>query len=209
MGGLTVKKKIAALLFALVFIYGLAGCVQAGEVEIKQISVDRLVLAESVTELQTVSDAIVVFTPTGRENVLSYYSDGNVSSGYTKTNGTVSEVLKGEVSVGDTLWITEECYTTDNGTVLWTQQGYLPMQDGESYLLFLMRYPEESNIVYGGMYYPTDLEYGKYVLPGNEAAAALISEKTEKNFEVGSGGDLENYIEWYDEVALLYPALFE
>jgi DNA-directed RNA polymerase specialized sigma24 family protein len=49
-----------------------------------------------VSQLQEVSDLIVVFTPETQENVLSRYSDGNVASGYTKTTGQVTQVLKGQ-----------------------------------------------------------------------------------------------------------------
>ena len=98
-----------------------------------QISADRLTQAATVSQLQEVSDLIVVFTPETQENVLSRYSDGNVSSGYTRTTGRVSQVLKGQAP--EQLVITEECYTLDDA--LWTQGGYLPMEKGQSYLLFL------------------------------------------------------------------------
>ena len=111
---------------------------------------DRITQAESVSQLQEVSDLIVVFTPERQENVRSYFSDGNVSGGYTRTTGTVLQVLKGEPP--EQLVITEECYLVDN--VLWTQGGYLPMQEGESYLLFLTAYDRDS--VYAGMYFPTE-----------------------------------------------------
>ena len=120
-----------------------------------QISADRLTQAATVSQLQEVSDLIVVFTPETQENVLSRYSDGNVSSGYTRTTGRVSQVLKGQAP--EQLVITEECYTLDDA--LWTQGGYLPMEKGQSYLLFLTAYPGDSD--YAGMYYPTELELGK------------------------------------------------
>ena len=90
-----------------------------------QISADRLTQAATVSQLQEVSDLIVVFTPETQENVLSRYSDGNVSSGYTRTTGRVSQVLKGQAP--EQLVITEECYTLDDA--LWTQGGYLPKRD--------------------------------------------------------------------------------
>ena len=70
----------------------------------------RSVLTHSPEELQTASDLVVVFTPQSHETVLKRYSDGNVQFGYTKTTGRVEEVLSGEVSAGDTIVITEECY---------------------------------------------------------------------------------------------------
>ena len=55
------------------------------------------------------------------------HSDGNVASGYTKTTGQVTQVLKGQAPAQ--LAITEECYTADDA--LWTQGGYLPMETGK------------------------------------------------------------------------------
>ena len=48
-----------------------------------RLSADRVTQAATVSQLQEVSDLIVVFTPETQENVLSRYSDGNVSTGYT------------------------------------------------------------------------------------------------------------------------------
>ena len=78
----------------LLFLLLLTACGQRETVY--QISADRLTQAATVSQLQEVSDLIVVFTPETQENVLSRYSDGNVSSGYTRTTGRVSQVLKGQ-----------------------------------------------------------------------------------------------------------------
>ena len=204
---LTRKWKASALLAAVVLATLLAGCA-AEEVEIRQLESFRRLAASTVDELQAVSDAIVVFTPDSRENVLSYYADGNVLSGYTKTCGVVSRVLQGDAAAGDIISITEECYTTDDGAVFWTQQGYLPMEEGRQYLLFLTRYSEDRK-VFAGMYYPTELEYGKYLLADKGEADALTGGgATAEQYEIGPGGDLEKYRAWYQEVAALYPELF-
>ena len=208
MGELIMKWKNSALLSVVLLFTLLAGCTTAEEVEIRQLQTFRRLAASTVDELQTVSDLIVVFTPESHENVLSYYADGNILSGYTKTSGKVSEVLKGDAAAGDTILITEECYTTDNGSVLWTQQGYLPMEIGHQYLLFLTSYSEERK-VFAGMYYPTELEYGKYLLDDeNEMTILTSNETTEETFELGPDGDLEKYSSWYNQVAALYPDLF-
>lgn len=124
------KKSLTFCLLLLLLIT----CTACGQRQtVQRMAADRITQAESVAQLQEVSDLIVVFTPERQENILSYFSDGNVSGGYTRTTGTVSQVLKGESP--EQLVITEECYLVDN--VLWTQGGYLPMQEGESYLLFL------------------------------------------------------------------------
>ena len=202
-------KRKTSILLALALILSLfAGCRTAGEVEIREIQAYRRLAASTVDELQSASDLIVVFTPESHENVLSYYADGNILSGYTKTSGIVSEVLKGDVSAGDTIVITEECYTTEDGSVLWTQQGYLPMQDGKRYLLFLTRY-SETRTVFAGMYYPTELEYGKYLLREDGGTETMTNGmSTADDFEIGPYGDLEKYSSWYGQVAELYPELF-
>ena len=116
------RKHLSLMLLLLLLIT----CTACGQRQtVQRMAADRITQAESVAQLQEVSDLIVVFTPERQENILSYFSDGNVSGGYTRTTGTVSQVLKGEPP--EQLVITEECYLVDN--VLWTQGGYLPMQE--------------------------------------------------------------------------------
>ena len=165
-----------------------------------QISADRLTQAATVSQLQKVSDLIVVFTPETQENVLSRYSDGNVSSGYTRTTGRVSQVLKGQAP--EQLVITEECYTLDDA--LWTQGGYLPMEKGRPYLLFLTAYDRDS--VYAGMYFPTELEKGKYPLADEPLTASDSADAWE--VYVIEGDDLHDYQDWYQQITALYPELF-
>ena len=202
-------KRKTSILLALALILSLfAGCKTTGEVEVREIQAYRLLRASTVDELRSVSDLIVVFTPENQENVLYYFDDGVVATGHTRTSGVVSEVLKGDVSAGDTIVITEECYTTEDGSVLWTQQGYLPMQDGKRYLLFLTRYSEKRT-VFAGMYYPTELEYGKYLLREDGGTETMTNGMgTADDFEIGPYGDLEKYSSWYGQVAALYPELF-
>ena len=204
-GGMNMKKYLSflAALFALNLL--MFGCAKTNSVEINRLAASRFPLTGSADELPEISDLIVVFTPESQENVLNKYSDGNISYGYTKTSGTISQVLSGSVSEGDSILITEECYTTDSGSVLWTQDGYLPMNIGESYLLFLKAYEEDS--AYAGMYFPVDLEYGKYVL---QFPAAMSSETsyTVDQLEIGPYGDLDVYTEWFKTVQTLYPDIF-
>lgn len=197
------KKLICTLISALLCVCLLVGCGQTGGETVRQISSERIPLADSPSALQEVSDLIVVFTPEDHTFVMLCYSDDNVSTGYTKTVGTVSEVLKGDLAAGDAITITEECYTTDEGSDLWTQGGYLLMQQGESYLLFLTAYEDSSD--YAGMYFPTDLEYGKYALPQD---GGMPENPTMEDLELGSGEELETYVTWYHEVERLYPDLF-
>ena len=191
------KKSLTFCLLLLLLIT----CTACGQRQtVQRMAADRITQAESVSQLQEVSDLIVVFTPESQENVLSYFSDGNVSGGYTRTTGTVSQVLKGEPP--EQLVITEECYLVDN--VLWTQGGYLPMQEGESYLLFLTAYDRDS--VYAGMYFPTELEKGKYPLADEPLTASDAADAWEVS--VIEGDDLHDYQDWYQQITALYPELF-
>lgn len=191
------RKHLSLMLLLLLLIT----CTACGQRQtVRQMAADRITQAESVSQLQEVSDLIVVFTPERQENVLSYFSDGNVSGGYTRTTGTVSQVLKGEPP--EQLVITEECYLVDN--VLWTQGGYLPMQEGESYLLFLTAYDRDS--VYAGMYFPTELEKGKCPLTDKPLTASDSADAWE--VYVIEGDDLHDYQDWYQQITALYPELF-
>ena len=87
------RKHLSLMLLLLLLIT----CTACGQRQtVQRMAADRITQAESVAQLQEVSDLIVVFTPERQENILSYFSDGNVSGGYTRTTGTVSQVLKGE-----------------------------------------------------------------------------------------------------------------
>lgn len=191
-------KALLSCLLALALVM-LTAC-GARQQTVHRLSADRLTQAATESQLQEVSDLIVVFTPETQENVLSRYSDGNVSSGYTRTTGRVSQVLKGQAP--EQLVITEECYTLDDA--LWTQGGYLPMEKGRSYLLFLTAYPSDSD--YAGMYYPTELELGKYPLTDQP----LTASDPAGAWQVYSpdGSTLSRYQSWYQQVAALYPDLF-
>lgn len=186
-------KALLSCLLALLLVM-LTAC-GARQQTVHRLSADRLTQAATVSQLQEVSDLIVVFTPETQENVLSRYSDGNVASGYTKTTGQVTQVLKGQAPAQ--LVITEECYTADDA--LWTQGGYLPMETGKPYLLFLTAYDDGSD--YAGMYFPTELERGKYPL-----GQALTTADSAAQWQVYSldGDTLSDYQSWYRQVSALY-----
>ena len=198
------KRSIFKIMLILSLCFALSGC-SSGQREVRQIATYRIRVADSVDSLQRASDLIIVFTPEAQENILFFHSDGNVSFGYTKTSGTVSQVLLGDTAEGNSILITEECYTTDDGSVLWTQGGYLPMNIGESYLLFLKAYNSDSP--YAGMYYPIELEYGRYVI---SPIMPLSGEDAQDQtyLEIGDATDLDTYLQWYAEVRELYPDLF-
>ena len=183
-------KVLLSCLLALALVM-LTAC-GARQQTVHRLSADRVTQAATVSQLQEVSDLIVVFTPETQENVLSRYSDGNVSTGYTRTTGQVTQVLKGQAP--------EQLVITD---ALWTQGGYLPMETGKPYLLFLTAYDDGSD--YAGMYYPTELERGKYPL-----GQALTTADSAAQWQVYSldGDTLSDYQSWYRQVSALYPDLF-
>ena len=157
---------------------------------VNQIMADRTALAEPPSQLET-------------ENVLiKDPDDQNIILGYTKTIATILDVVKGDIEQGQKISITEECYTTDFNSVLWTQEGYLPMKQGNQYLLFLKAYEETSD--YSGMYYPIDLEYGKYLIPQAAFASEVEPSYTAEQLQVGDETDLDNYVEWYQTIVGFY-----
>lgn len=87
-------KALLSCLLALALVM-LTAC-GARQQTVHRLSADRVSQAATVSQLQEVSDLIVVFTPETQENVLSRYSDGNVASGYTRTTGQMTQVLKGQ-----------------------------------------------------------------------------------------------------------------
>ena len=146
---LTKRIMVCVLAFSLVVVGGVI-YISNGPYTVNQVMADRVTLANSVSQLEDLSDLIVLVNPKAQENVLIKDPvDNNVITGYTKTTATVLDVIKGDVTEGQDILITEECYTTNLNSVLWTQQGYLPMEDGDSYLLFLKAYSDTSS--YRGM----------------------------------------------------------
>lgn len=160
-------KALLSCLLALALVM-LTAC-GARQQTVHRLSADRVTQAATVSQLQEVSDLIVVFTPETQENVLSRYRDGNVSTGYTRTTGQVSQVLKGQA----------------------------PAQ------LVITAYDAGSD--YAGMYYPTELERGKYPL-----GQALTTADSAAQWQVYSldGDTLSDYQSWYRQVSALYPDLF-
>lgn len=143
------------------------------------LATDRLQLAPTYADLQNVSDIVVKATVIpGKENKLITADDGTVVFGYTITQLNVTEVFKGNINEDDPINITEEYYTlSGNGNEVYTQGNYMPAQESGEYIFFLKAY--DSTSPYAGMYFPVDLEYGKYSVdlaetfttPANASAA--------------------------------------
>lgn len=167
---------------------------------------DRYSLADSVNSLQDVSDLIVIaHAESAGKNAFIRGESGEIIFGYTDTTISVDTVFKGNIENNSSVEITEECYTTALGTVLWTQQGYLPIRAGTEYILFLKAYPEDSK--YAGKYFPVDLEYGKYIYSSSPDVDNIGTSSIDRTkLEVGSATDLSKYLEWYREVLYNYCA---
>lgn len=143
------------------------------------LATDRLQLAPTYADLQNVSDIVVKATVIpGKENKLITADDGTVVFGYTITQLNVTEVFKGNINEDYPINITEEYYTlSGNGNGVYTQGNYMPAQESGEYIFFLKAY--DSTSPYAGMYFPVDLEYGKYSVdlaetfttPANASAA--------------------------------------
>ena len=143
------------------------------------LATDRLQLAPTYADLQNVSDIVVKSTVIpGKENKLITADDGTVVFGYTITQLNVTEVFKGNINEDYPINITEEYYTlSGNGNEVYTQGNYMPAQESGEYIFFLKAY--DSTSPYAGMYFPVDLEYGKYSVdlaetfttPANASAA--------------------------------------
>ena len=100
----------------------------------------------------------------------------SVPDGITQLN--VTEVFKGNINEDYPINITEEYYTlSGKGNEVYTQGNYMPAQESGEYIFFLKAY--DSTSPYAGMYFPVDLEYGKYSVdlaetfttPANASAA--------------------------------------
>ncbi len=164
------------------------------------LSSDRLKLASSYAQLKNVSDLIVLARPKGeKENILiTAPNDKNlIINGYTITNLEVVEVYKGQLS-DNVIKITEEYYIVKDasGTYIWSQEDYYPANEDELYVFFLKEYDRESK--YAGMYFPVDLQNGKYVT----SVSALGKEY--KKLELKDGSSLSEYYDYYKEVFAEY-----
>ena len=143
------------------------------------LATDRVQLAPTYADLQNVSDIVVKATVIpGKENKLITADDGTVVFGYTITQLNVTEVFKGNINEDYPINITEEYYTlSGKGNEVYTQGNYMPAQESGEYIFFLKAY--DSTSPYAGMYFPVDLEYGKYSVdlaetfttPANASAA--------------------------------------
>lgn len=175
---ITRKSLLIATSFLLVIVATMSAISFSGnKIQYNILTTDRLQLAPTYDDLETVSDMIIKATVIpGKENKTIEAEGGIIVFGYTVTQLNISEVFKGEITEGETITITEEYYTlAGKNNVIYTQGNYMPAKENGEYIFFLKAYDAISP--YTGMYFPVDLEYGKYSvnLAGGMAAPASAS----------------------------------
>lgn len=170
-------------------------------VRIIPMEVNRDDIVKDIESLEAESDLIIKgkILP-WKKNILLRWDDGEVLFGYTLTKIKVEEVYKGKV-VKNTVSITEEYYKENFivGKTLYTQGAYISAKVGSSYMFFLKKYGDDTS--YKGLYFPIDLEYGKYLV--NNKTINELRTMTNKELEIGENANL-NYIEWMDKVIAKY-----
>lgn len=197
------QKKIHILLLSFVCCVAVcfSGCSQSARIEEQYVQVveeevEWVSMADTPEEMPLVSDLVVLFVPETQENKLGYFPGYFEFNGYTLTTGCVTKVLQGNIVENSQLQVTEVCYVYNEGTELRTIDGYLPMQQGGEYLLFLKAYEEDS--AFAGMYSIVDMNYGKYI----------VGSRSIKDFEIASEVSTERYEKFFDGIRAMYPELF-
>lgn len=186
--------KLLPVLFVLVALIGCSG------VKVHELNSERVILAQDFGQLEDISDLILkaIVLP-DKETVLETDQNGSVLFGYTLTRLEVTEVFTGDISVGGVVVITEEYW--QEGSDVYTQANYLPAKEGNEYVFFLKLYGEDTR--YRNMYFPIDLEKGKYTLNASLISSASLDSFSNAQLEVGAktGSD---YREWYKQVIEKY-----
>ena len=184
------KKSVTLFCLLLLFV---SGC--GKELEIRQIDADVLILAQTFDELVDVSNLIIrAKVLSGKVNV----EDTPEVGGYTITKLQVLETFKGDVVPNEIVTITEYYYQDKDG--IWTYENYLPANENQEYILFLMKDDTDSD--WSGMYYPTDLERGKFPLK------SLILDNLD-SIDSLSHADLEIWKDPDNEYRELYKQVIE
>lgn len=198
------KKKIL-LLFSCLTIFFL-GFIVLDKTTIKYniVPADRKIAAPNFTQLEAVSDLIIKATILPeKENKLDVTEKGIPYFGYTLTKIRIDDVYYGNVSKDDILTITEEYYITDApiGKLIHTQENYMPAKIGQQYIFFLVKYPYDTR--YKDMYFPLELEKGKYLISDKTKDAFTINALSNKELEVGKKDSTE-YKKWFKKVIEKY-----
>lgn len=187
---------------ALVIILGLLGLLLFlnGENTIHEINADRIRLTSDFNELESESDLIIkAMVLPEKQTFTDKMEDGTVVFGYTITRLKVEEVFSGNTEKDDIIVITEEYFKL--GKEVFVQGNYIPAIENNTYVFFLKKYDESTR--YEGMYFPVDLEKGKYLIKNKEFSADMIDDLSNSEMEIGKKENKE-YKEWYKEVIRKY-----
>jgi hypothetical protein len=161
---------------------------------------DRITLASDVDKLNDVSDLVVLATVVNdKENVIVKSDiDGHEMFGYTVTTLNIKTIISGELN-DESVKITEEYYESSDltGKIIWTEGTYKPAKKGRDYIFYLKKYPDDSS--YSGMYFPVDLEHGKYAIIKN-VKDKTIDGLSASELDISKKSDLKEYKKWYKYV---------
>ena len=143
--------------------------------------------------------------------VYSYY-DNIWDSGtvdriwYAVSTITITEVIEGNVSVGDILQIAEPYSYEDKGDGTYNlhyQQMYLPSISHDEYLFFLGKIPDDYKWC-AGLYTPMMTSFGRYPIINEKLQTKSLRTMSESDldlvFDIGALGSIDLYREIYIEV---------
>lgn len=171
-------------------------------------SLDLLFYIKTLDELERESSDIVAgtFLNDSREDKI-VTPGGDVLYGCTITSFKISNVYKGNLSVGDVIPLGEEFYTqngtdSNGGLELVFSAEYLPHRAGKEYLFFLTKTPE-TNSRYGGIYASTQFERGRYPVISPDLRNADVSMMSNDELGIGDGPSA-TYRNIYEEVIKKY-----
>lgn len=166
----------------------------------------RHTFAKNYEELANVSDVVVLAKVEKKvENHLIYTPGENpvVGYGYTISQIRIEKVFSGEgIEENATILLSEDYFTVTNERtkekITFAQEGYLPANEGESYIFFLKKwYGSEKDTE---QYCPTDLSFGKYPLNLDADTASFEEFQLRHENEGLDAQLLEKYREWYANV---------
>jgi hypothetical protein len=195
------KKKLVAVVSVSAVLIAAFLIFMYKHISYNTIPADRILLASDFTELEVVSDLIIraEVMPEKENIVVRAHNDENIIlHGYTITQLKVLGVLSGSDNI-EKLSITEEYYTTSDilGHNIWSQGNYLPAKVGEEYIFYLKKYPDNSS--FAGMYFPVDLENGKYKIMNS-----TDNPGTATDYELKNNSTLSKYQKLYEQVQKKY-----
>lgn len=177
------------------------------EYEVTNIICDRIVYG-SLSEIDNAS-AIIAEVTAGEEvgqEVSSFYDYAFKkeipNGGYTKREVEVNKVYKGNIEAGDKLLLLHDYYkwTYEDGTKqLISSSGFMPMNEGEKYLVFLQKERNKDGYSVTGDYlgiYPIST-ISKYVRDSKSADFPYI-------YETYISQDTDKLLTMYDNVTDKY-----